>query len=176
MNILPAEKQIQIVSALVEGCSVRATARLIGVEHKTVLRTLLRAGFACEQLLDEKITNIHAQRVQVDEIWTYVFKKQARLTNEDSRDMGDQYIFVGMDADTKLVISYLVGKRDAATAFYMIRDLRDRLANRVQLTTDGFRPYLNAVEDNFGADVDYATLIKLYGSISGEGPEEETLI
>lgn len=150
---------------------MRATARMVGVEHKTVLRTLLRAGFACMRLLDEKIVNIRARRVQVDEIWTYVFKKQARLTHKDGPEMGDQYIFVGMDADTKLVISYLVGKRDAASAFYMIRDLKDRLANRVQLTTDGFRPYLNAVEDNFGADVDYAVLIKLYGSPETGGPD-----
>jgi len=171
MNILPVEKQIQIVTALAEGCSVRATARMIEVEHKTVLRTLLRAGDACAQLLDEKINCVHARRVQVDEIWTYVFKKQARLTPEDHPDLGDQYIFVGMDADSKLVISYLVGKRDAATAYYMIRDLKDRLANRVQLTTDGFRPYLNAVEDNFGADVDYAVLIKLYGSPQTGGPD-----
>jgi IS1 family transposase len=171
MNVLPVQKQTQIVTALAEGCSVRATARMVGVEHKTVLRILLRAGNACSRLLDEKINHIHAQRVQVDEIWTYVFKKQARLIPGDDPDLGDQYIFVGMDADTKLVVSHLVGKRDAATAFYMIRDLKDRLAHRVQLTTDGFRPYLDAIEDNFGADVDYAMLVKLYGSPQTGGPD-----
>ncbi len=102
--------------------------------------------------------------MQVDEIWTYCFKKDAHLDADDDESiMGDQYVFVAIDADSKLAISHLVGKRDAATAFYLIEDLQSRLVNRVQLTTDGFRPYLTAVEDNFGADVDYAMLVKVYG-------------
>lgn len=168
MNVLPVEKQIQIVNGLIEGCSIRATSRMVGAEHKTVMRTLLRIGQRCADLLDSKIRSIRARRVQVDEIWTYVFKKQAMITSDDPAERGDQYVFIGMDADTKLVISHLIGKRDAATAFYLISDLKDRLAYRVQLTTDGFRPYLNAVEDNFGADVDYAMLVKVYGSESRE--------
>jgi IS1 family transposase len=100
----------------------------------------------------------------VDEIWTYVFKKQARLTvYENAAGIGDQYVFVGLDSDTKLVISHLVGKRDSTSAYYFMRDLKDRLANRVQLTTDGFSPYINAVDNTFGADVDYAQLVKIYG-------------
>jgi IS1 family transposase len=115
------------------------------------------------------------QGVQVDEIWTYVFKKQAHLdTGDNEAVMGDQYVFVAIDADTKLVISHLVGKRDGTTAFYLIQDLQSRLVSRVQLTTDGFRPYLEAVEGNFGADVDYAMLVKVYarekGGDEGEGP------
>jgi IS1 family transposase len=107
---------------------------------------------------------IKAKRVQVDEIWTYCFKKEAHLDADDDESvMGDQYVFVAIDADSKLAISHLVGKRDATTAFYLIQDLQGRLANRVQLTTDGFKPYLDAVEDNFGADVDYAMLVKMYG-------------
>ena len=164
MNVLPLEKQTQIVSALAEGCSIRSTARMVGVEHKTVMRTLLRVGAQCAWLLDQKIRRVNSRRVQVDEIWTFLFKKEARLTAKDPPERGDQYVFTGMDADTKLMISYRVGKRDAATAFYLMQDLKDRLAHRVQLTTDGFRPYLNAVEDNFGADIDYAMLVKLYGS------------
>src|SRR5207249_6764851 len=136
----PIEKQIQIVSALAEGCSIRATARMVGVEHKTVMRVLLRVGEACEELLDAKIRRIRSTRVEVDEIWTFLFKKQARVSADDPQEWGDQYVFTGMDADTKLMISYRIGKRDAATAFYMIQDLKERLANRVQLTTDGFRP------------------------------------
>ena len=173
MNILPIEKQVQIASGLIEGCSIRATARMVGVEHKTVMRTLLRIGERCAALLDRTIRRVPARRVQVDEIWTYIFKKQARITDDDPPERGDQYVFIGMDADTKLVISHLIGKRDAATAFYLISDLKDRLAYRVQLTTDGFRPYLNAVEDNFGADVDYAMLVKVYGTEEREAGAPE---
>jgi len=168
MNILPIPKQVQIVSALAEGCSIRATARMVGVEHKTVMRVLLRAGENCLRLLDQKIRGVRAKRVQVDEIWTYVFKKEARVSSDDPPERGDQYVFIGMDADTKLAISHRVGKRDATTAYYLMRDLQSRLANRVQLTTDGFKPYLTAVEDSFGADVDYAMLVKLYGNEKGE--------
>ena len=170
MNILPAEKQLQIVNALVEGNSIRATSRLAGVEHKTVLRVLLRVGDACGQLLNERVRRIRAKHVQVDEIWTYVFKKQKNLgMADDEATMGDQYVFVAMDSDTKLVISHLVGKRDYPNAFNLIADLKARLANRVQLTTDGFKPFLMAVEDNFGSDVDYGVLVKMYG-----GDREET--
>lgn len=128
----------------------------------------MRLGFdtgnACVRFLDSRVKNVAAKKVQVDEIWTYVFKKQARITLEESiSGIGDQYVFVGIDAETKLVISHLVGKRDGASAYYFMRDLRDRLATRVQLTTDGFKPYINAVEDTFGTDVDYAQLIKIYG-------------
>ena len=107
---------------------------------------------------------VPAQRIQVDEIWTYVFKKQARLSSLDHPDMGDQYVFIGMDADTKLVISHLVGKRDATSAYNFMRDLKDRVKGRPQVTTDGFRPYINAVEDTFGADVDYEELVKFTAS------------
>ena len=164
MNVTSLDTQIQIINALVEGNSIRATARLVGVEHKTVMRVLVRVGDACGWLLNERIRRIRARRVQVDEIWTYVFKKQAHLdVGDDEAVMGDQYVFVAIDADTKLALSHLVGKRDAATAFYLIQDLQSRLAHRVQLTTDGFRPYVDAVEENFGADIDYAMLVKMYG-------------
>jgi len=173
MNILPVEKQVQIISSLIEGCSMRATARMVGVERNTITRTLLKIGERCAALLDTKIRRVPARRVQVDEIWTYIFKKQALITDDDPPERGDQYVFIGMDADTKLVISHLIGKRDAATAFYLISDLKDRLAYRVQLTTDGFRPYLAAVEDNFGADIDYAMLVKVYGTEEREAGAPE---
>jgi len=170
MNITPMEKRIQIVNALVEGCSVRSTARMVGVEHKTVLRTLLRAGTICARLLDERIQRIQARFVEVDEIWTYVFKKEQRLEDgDDPAERGDQYVFVGIESDTKLVISHCIGKRDGRTALTLIDDLRSRITSRVQLTTDGFRAYLLAVETVFGADVDYAQLVKVYGSTRGEG-------
>lgn len=163
MNILPIEKQVQIISALVEGNSVRATARMAGVEHKTVLRVLLRAGKKCEALLNEKMQRVPSRLLQVDEVWTFVGKKEKRLNGDDnSSEMGDQYIFVALDAQSKLVPCFMVGKRTAVTARDFMQELQSRLAHRVQLTTDGFKPYLTAVESAFGADIDYAMLVKLF--------------
>jgi IS1 family transposase len=169
MNVLPIEKQIQIISALVEGNSIRATARMVDVEHKTVMRVLLRVGDRCGQILNERMRRLPCKVVQMDEIWTYVGKKERRVNGTDNRaEVGDQYVFVAMDSETKLIPSFLIGKRSAASAWQFVQDLESRLANRVQLTTDGFRPYINAVEDAFGSEVDYAMLIKLYGAASGE--------
>lgn len=171
MNILPTEKQVQIVNALVEGCSIRATARMVGVEHKTVMRVLLRTGDKCAWLLNEKMRRVPSRLLQVDEIWTFVAKKEKRLNGHDNHaEMGDQYVFVALDAESKLIPSFYVGKRTATTAHYFMADLKSRLAHRVQLTTDGFKPYLMAVEDNFGADIDYAMLIKIF---SGNEAERE---
>lgn len=164
MNVLSKEKQAQILNALVEGCSVRATARLVGVEHKTVLRVLLRAGKRCARLLDEKMRGICARRVQVDEMHGFVFVRQKNLDpmRHDDLTMGEQYLFIAMDSETKLVPSFRVGKRDARNAYFLMKDLESRLVTRPQLTTDGFRPYVNAVDDTFGTNVDYAMLIKMY--------------
>lgn len=163
MNVLPIEKQIQIVSALVEGNSIRATARMAGVEHKTVLRVLLRVGDHCGQILNQRMRRLPCKIVQMDEIWTFVAKKERHLAQDDNPAiMGDQYVFVAMDSESKLIPSFWVGKRTMASAWYFVKDLESRLANRVQLTSDGFRPYLPAVEDAFGANVDYAMLVKSY--------------
>lgn len=164
MNVLPKEKQAQILNALVEGCSVRATARLVGVEHKTVLRVLLRAGKRCAKILDEKMRGIRSRRVQVDEMHGFVFVRQKNLDpmRHDDLIMGEQYLFIAMDSETKLVPSFRVGKRDARNAYFLMKDLQSRLATRPQLTTDGFRPYVNAVDDTFGTEVDYAMLVKTY--------------
>jgi IS1 family transposase len=125
-------------------------------------------GDGCVRFLDKQIRNVQADKVQVDEIWTYVFKKQAKISlDEHAAGMGDQYVFVGIDADTKLVINHLVGKRDGASAYNFMRDLRERVHGRIQLTTDGFKPYINAVDDTFGTEVDYAQLIKIYGQPTG---------
>jgi IS1 family transposase len=164
VNILSIEKQTQIVSALVEGNSVRSAARIAGVEHKTVLRVLLRAGNHCAALLDERIRNIQARYIQVDEIHSFVAVRQKNLDprRHDEQTMGEQYVFVAIDSESKLVPSFLVGKRSAANAYFLMRDLEARLATRVQLTTDGFRPYVNAVDDAFGMNVDFAMLVKTY--------------
>ena len=163
MNVLPIEKQIQIVSALVEGNSIRSTARMIGVEHKTVMRVLLRVGDRCGQLLDERMRRLPCKIVQVDEIWTYVGKHERFLQpGENAARLGDQYVFVAMDSESKVIPCFRVGKRSSENAWYFMQELESRLANRVQLTTDGFRPYGPAVEDAFGASIDYAMLVKMY--------------
>src|ERR1700723_2181738 len=164
MNILPIEKQIQIINSLVEGCSVRSTARLVGVEHKTVLRVLLRVGKRCERLLDEKMRNIHSRFIQVDEMHGYVQVRQKNLDprRHDHATMGEQYVFIAIDSETKLIPSFLVGKRNIENAYCLMEDLQSRLATRVQLTTDGFRPYVNAVDATFGSSVDFAMLVKTY--------------
>jgi len=137
---------------------------MTGVEHKTVMRVLLRVGKKCQRLLDEKMRGLQCRNVQVDEIWTFVGKKEKRLNGiDDPFLVGDQYVFVAMDAESKLIPSSRIGKRNAENAWYFMRDLSDRVTTRMQLTSDGFRPYHAAVEDAFGGNVDYAMLVKIYG-------------
>jgi IS1 family transposase len=163
-------QKIAVISALVEGNSIRSTHRMTGVHRDTIARLLVEVGEGCARLLDDKIRRVPAKRIEVDEIWTYVFKKERRLTEEDDpAERGDQYVFVAIEADSKLVISHCIGKRDSRTALTLIDDMASRITQRVQLTTDGFRPYLESVERVFGADVDYATLVKAYGTQRGEG-------
>jgi IS1 family transposase len=167
MNVSAADRKLTIVSALVEGTSIRSIERMTGVHRDTIMRLGLNVGNDCARFLDTRVKNVKAQKVQVDEIWTYVFKKQARISvDESAAGIGDRYVFVGIDAETKLVISHLVGKRDGASAYRLMRDLRERISTRIQLTTDGFKPYINAVDDAFGTDVDYAQLVKIYGQSS----------
>jgi IS1 family transposase len=166
MNTLPLDKKLTILSAMIEGNSIRSTERMTGVHRDTIMRLVTRTGEQCQSFLDRKVRGIRAEKVQADEIWTYVFKKQARIIGDHNPpEYGDQYVFVGMDADTKLVISHLVGKRDVTSTHYFMRDLSERIVTRIQLTTDGFKPYPRAVEDNFGGNVDYAQLIKVYGEV-----------
>lgn len=163
MNVLSKERQIQIVSALVEGNSIRATARIAGVEHKTVMRVLLRVGGHCGQILNERMRRLPCKIVQVDEIWTYVGKHERFVrSTENPLEVGDQYVFVAVDSETKIVPCFRIGKRNAANAWYFMQDLEARLADRIQLTTDGLRSYAPAVEDAFGANIDYAMLVKTY--------------
>ncbi len=168
MNVLPMETQIRVVNALVEGNSIRATARMVGVEHKTVMRVLLRVGDRCGQILNERMQRLPCRVVQLDEIWTFVAKKERVVTADDNREIvGDQYVFVAMDSESKLIPTFYVGKRNAASTWHFVQDLKTRLANRVQLTTDGWRPYLPAIEDAFGASIDSAMLIKTYRETVG---------
>jgi IS1 family transposase len=164
MNTLPMKTKLPILAAMIEGNSIRSTERMTGVHRDTIVRLVTRTGDACAQFLDAHIQRIVAERIQVDEIWTYVFKKQARIAaHENIAGIGDQYVFVAMDADSKLVISHFIGKRDGDSAYCLMADLKERLLYPAQITTDGFRPYIPAVRNTFGDDVDYAQLVKIYG-------------
>jgi len=167
MNRISTAKQVAVISALVEGCSVRSTVRLTGVSKGAVLRLLARVGTACAAYQAAAIRNVAAKRVQIDEIWSFVACKQKNLTDairEKNPQAGDAWTFVAIEAQTKLVLSWLVGTRDAGCATEFLQDVASRLSTRIQLTTDGHKMYLSAVEDAFGADIDYAVLQKLYGS------------
>lgn len=165
MNKLPTEKRVRIVAALVEGNSIRATARIVGVNKDTVLKLLVDLGCACSNFQDKALRNLPCKRIQVDEIWAFVYAKEKNLPPEMrcAPGVGDVWTWTAIDAETKLVPSWLVGSRDSGAAKVFIMDLASRLAGRVQLTSDGHKPYLQAVEDAFGNDIDYAVLQKIYG-------------
>jgi len=165
-NVISMAKKIAVISALVEGCSVRSTVRLTGVSKGAVLRLLESVGAACQEYQNRVIRNVPAKRVQVDEIWSYCYCKQKNLTQKiaEERIAGDVWTFTAIDAQTKLVISWAVGQRDAGFASEFLQDVAGRLSNRIQLTTDGHKMYLTAVPDAFGESVDFAQLVKVFGS------------
>jgi IS1 family transposase len=166
MNKLSTEKQSQVVAALVEGNSIRATVRMTGVSKNTIAKLLVELGAACADYLDKALVNLNCKRIQCDEIWSFVGAKEKNVPAEKRGQfgIGDVWTWTAMDADSKLMVSWLVGGRDAGTAYGFVQDLAKRLANRVQLTTDGHRAYLSAIEENFGSEIDYAMLVKLYGN------------
>jgi IS1 family transposase len=165
MNRLSPEKRAAIVGALVEGNSIRATCRMTGASKNTVTKLLVDLGYACLTHHYDTVRGIEAVNVQCDEIWSFCFAKQKNVKPENvGEGHGDVWTWTGIDADTKLVVSYLVGKREAEDAQNFMADLSDRLVGDVQLTTDGHGPYVKAIRDNFGLDVDFAQLIKKYGS------------
>jgi IS1 family transposase len=166
MNKLSTEKRSQVIAALVEGNSIRATVRMTGASKNTIAKLLLELGAACADYLDKALVNLTCKRIQCDEIWSFCYAKEKNVPEEKRGQFGygDVWTWTAMDADTKLIASWLVGGRDAGTAYGFMQDLTKRLKNRVQLTTDGHRAYLNAVEDAFGSNVDYAMLVKLYGT------------
>lgn len=168
MNRLPIEKRAQIIGMLVEGMSMRAISRLIGCSINTVTKLLEEVGFACNMYQSENIRNVNAKRVQCDEIWAFCYSKEKNVKPEDKGVLGhgDVWTWTAIDADSKLIVSYQVGKRDAEYANIFMTDVASRLATRVQLTTDGHAPYLYAVEGAFGAAIDYAMLVKHYGAAS----------
>ena len=161
---------------MVEGNSVRGIARLVDVSPVTVLRQLEIAGLACALWHDENVRNVKTRRAECDEIWSFNYCKKANLAKAKAapEGAGDAWTWTCLDADSKLIISYMVGGRDAEWAGEFMRDVSERVANRIQLTTDGHKPYLGAVEDAFGADIDYAMLVKHYGETpDGKGVERK---
>ncbi len=171
MNKLKTEVQAQVISGLVEGASIRSVERMTGVHRDTIMRLMVRVGNACGELLDETMRNVDARRIEVDEIWCYVGKKQRHLTPEDDHaETGDFYTFVAIDPESKLVPAYRVGKRDLPNAHAFMHDLAYRLKNRIQLSTDGLPAYVEAVERVFGSAVHYAQVVKAYeADVAGAG-------
>jgi IS1 family transposase len=169
MNRLDAATRCRVIAALVEGNSLRSTSRMTGIAINTVVKLLVDAGKACADYQDRAMQNLSCQRLQCDEIWQYVYAKQKNVTPEiaAARFAGDTWTWTAIDADTKLVPCWMIGQRDANAARDFMEDLAGRLANRVQLTTDGLKVYLKAVEHAFGNDIDYAMLVKVYGLPEG---------
>jgi IS1 family transposase len=171
MNRLDIAKQNQVVSALVEGNSIRATVRMTGVAKNTVAKLLVELGAACSEYMNRVLVNLPCKLLQVDELWSFVGCKQKQVTVKKLQKgvCGDVWTWIAIDADTKLVPCFMIGQRDPIAAREFMEDLAGRLANRVQLTSDGHRPYLKAVQQAFGNDIDFAMLVKIYGEIDTEG-------
>lgn len=166
MNKLSKERKIQVVAALVEGNSLRAVTRMTGCHRSAVMKLLVELGTACARYQDERMHNLPCKKVQCDEIWTFCYAKEKNVPDDKKGKWGygDVWTWVALDADTKLVPCWLVSTRDAGAAWDFMHDLKERLASRVQLTTDGHKAYLKAVEGAFAGDIDYAMLVKQYGN------------
>src|ERR1051326_8758585 len=171
-NVLPREKQATIIAALAEGSSIRAISRMTGVHQDTICRLGVRVGKGCAALLDAKMRNLTCKFLQLDEIWGFIGKKEKHVSFDDDPTLGDVWTFCAIDAETKLVPAFRVGKRDHVTANAFVSDVASRLRNRPQVSTDGLRAYVEAVENAFGMNVDYGMVIKNYGSDTGEHHQE----
>lgn len=165
MKKLSVQERCRILSCLVEGCSVRSTCRMTGFAKGTVLKFMAELGAVCEEYHDAKVRGLKSARIQCDEIWAFCGSKAKNVPPGKNSDpnYGDVWTWTALDADSKFMVTWLVGSRDAGCAHDFIDDLKDRLAGRVQLTTDGYKPYEFAVQDAFGWQIDYAQLIKIYG-------------
>jgi IS1 family transposase len=162
MNKLSNEDRVRVVACLVEGNSLRSTVRMTGIHRTTIQDLLVELGAACSEYQDKTLRNLKCKNLQCDEIWSFVGCKEKNATAEDkAQGCGDVWTWTAMDSKTKLVPCWFVGSRDGGAAYHFMHDLAGRLSHRVQLTTDGHKPYLSAVEDAFGADIDYAMLVKI---------------
>lgn len=174
MNKLPIAKKVQIINMLVEGMSLRAASRIADVSINTVTKLLVDTGKACQNFHDETVHGLTSQRIEADEIWSFVYAKEKNVPEEMNGNgiAGDVWTWIGIDADSKMIVSWFIGDRTAESAYTFMCDLISRLRNRVQLTTDGHKAYLNAVPDAFGSKIDYAMLIKIYGEPAGKTSTE----
>jgi IS1 family transposase len=166
MNKLDTATRVRIVAALVEGVGINATCRMTGAAKNTALKLLRELGEACQRHHDTAVRNVPSKRIQCDEIWSFCYAKQKNVpaAKQGQFGYGDVWTWTALDADSKLIVSYCVGLRDAGYAHEFMQDVSERLANRVQLTSDGHKAYLDAVEDAFYGEVDYAMLVKMYGA------------
>ena len=167
-NNLNTDKQIAIIAALSEGSSIRAIERMTNVHRDTIMRLGVKVGQGCTALMDERMRDLPCTRLEMDEIWGFVGKKERHVKMDDPPEIGSVWTFCAIDAETKLVPAFRVGDRDAATANAFLQDVAGRMRNRVQISTDGLKAYEEAIERSFGGDADYGQIIKTYGSITTE--------
>ena len=158
------DEAIGVLSLLLEGMSIRAASRITGLHKRTIMSLLVLAGEKAQAVLDTRVQRVRSRYIQMDELWTFVHTKEGHLAPGNPAEWGDAYTWVALDSETKLIISHLVGKRDAEHANAFVRDVSDRITGRCQVTSDGFRPYIEAVEETWGADVDFAQLIRFTAS------------
>jgi len=174
MNKLSIKDRARILACLVEGNSIRATVRMTGAAKNTVVKLLTDVGAACAAYQDKTLRKLPCKRIQCDEIWSFVYAKANVPTAKAAPEgAGDAWTWTAIDADTKLVAAWMIGPRDSGTAYDFMQDVAGRLAGRVQLTTDGLKAHLEATEAAFGADIDYAQLVKIYGEAANKGPERK---
>jgi IS1 family transposase len=172
-NVLSKDKQIAVIGSLAEGSSIRSIERLTGIHRDTIMRLGVRVGKGCEMLMDSKMQDLDCHYLQFDELWGFVGKKERHVSVDDSPEFGDAWTFCAIDAETKLVPCFKVGKRDHVTANAFVQDVATRMRNRVQISTDALRQYVEAIEQSFGADVDYGQIVKVYVHDSAQHPERK---
>jgi IS1 family transposase len=172
-NVLSKDKQIVVIGALAEGSSIRSIERMTGIHRDTIMRLGVRVGKGCEMLMDSKMQDLECRYLQFDELWGFIGKKERHCRIDDDPEMGDVWTFCAIDAETKLVPTFRVGKRDAVTANAFVSDVASRMANQVQISTDALRAYVDAVEQSFGTDVDYGQIVKVYVHDSAQHPERK---
>lgn len=162
-NVLKRDKQIQVISALAEGSSIRSIERMTGINRNTIMNLGVRVGKGCARLLDEKMRDLECNNLQMDELWGFIGKKEAQLKEDDDPTKGDVWTFCALDAETKLIPAFAVGKRTAAVTQAFVADVASRIKNKPQISTDGFAKYVTAVKEAFGKDADYGQIVKTYG-------------
>jgi IS1 family transposase len=167
-NMLNTDKQIAVIGALAEGSSIRSIERITGIHRDTIMRLGVRVGKGCTALMDAKMRNLSCNRLEVDEIWGFVGKKERNVKQGDGKEIGSVWTWCALDAETKLVPAFKVADRSPVAATAFMQDLASRMANRVQLSTDGYAAYVKAVEASFGNEVDYGAIVKVFGTYAFE--------